>query len=281
MSCRCQYILLFCGVVILSAVLIWWKTVRTCREEKAGGNASSTNVLIFPDKGGTEEEIPFIELISNEKVESYISESRYVHRPAVIEPEKTVRNEQRTFIRPEDSGEDFTGYSSEQLLDKLQSGDKIEQRKAANILWDRYGSAPERLDKDDRRLLANCIQRYLLRIPSDFEENFMQLQRLWHLAAPALLDNVPHPETSVSENASRLLSVMKTRQIIDQLVAASDNAASALEARKYVFALEYMKINNPVFLENRRRMTDQECERAYNELVVPQINVLKQRFPSL
>ncbi len=186
-------------------------------------------------------------------------------------------DKRKRLIRPEERGEDYTVFASEQLLDKLRSGDRIEQRKAANALWTRYGSKADSLDDGEKSMISDRTRAYLSGIKADFEENTMQIQRLWHLAAPALLANVAHEDVSISENAASLLSVMKTPQIIESLVAASNEAETAADIDKYIFALEYMKINNRYFVDNRTRMSDSECEKYYKEHVKPQITLLKQR----
>ena len=184
-------------------------------------------------------------------------------------------------IRPEERGEDYTVFSSRQLLDKLKNGDKIEQRKAANALWERFGSKADMMNQAEKEMIAERTKGYLAGIKTDFEENTMQIQRLWHLAFPSLLANVAHEDVSISENAASLLSVMKTPQILEEVIAASNEAKSADEISKYIFALEYMKINNPYFVKNRTRMSDSECENYSNEKITPQIMVLKQRLQNI
>lgn len=109
----------------------------------------------------------------------------------------------------------------------------------------------------------------------------MQVQRLWHLAAPALLADVTNPDNSVSENSARLLSLMKTPQIIDQLIVKSNSAKSAEDLRKYIFALQYMKINNRYFLEDRKRMSDDECKAYYDNRVIPKIMFLERQLEKI
>ncbi len=182
------------------------------------------------------------------------------------------------FERPEDEGEDYSSSSTGILLTKLKNGDKIEQRKAANALWTRFGATPLELSDSEKKEIAEAAKGYLQRINEDFEENFMQLQRLWHLAAPSLLVEITAQDVSISENAARLLSVMKTPQIIDELIAQSEKAESKTELDKYIFALEYMKINNRYFVENRNRMSDDDCKEFFMSRVLPHINKLKQRL---
>jgi len=222
-----------------------------------------------------ENEIPLSILFSAENIAEYLRKNQYHHKPEAIMPEPPrERSNRRTIVRPEEAGEDYSQKSVPAILAKLKGGDKIEQRKAANAIWEKCGTKAEGLTEEEKAVIAACAKKYLTQIKSDFEENTMQIQRLWHLAAPALLEEAANEDVSVSENAARFLSAMKTPQIIDRLIAKSSKSLSPREMGKYIFALQYMKINNRCFLENRYRMSDVECENYYNSKVVPQIEKL-------
>ena len=222
---------------------------------------------------------PLDELFDERSYAEELERKQSQHKPEEIKDDSAdAKGNRKNFSRPEDVGEDFSKNSIEEILGKLKEGDKVEQRKAANALWKKYGANMGELTNDERNEISHCTLKYLSQITSDFEENFMQIQRLWHLAVPALLENVINPDSSISENSARLLSVMKTQQIIELLIGKSDTAKSAVELGKYIFALECMKINNRFFLENRKRMSDIECKNYYNNKVVPQIKKLTQEL---
>lgn len=222
---------------------------------------------------------PFVELFDENNYSEELSRKQYQHKPEKILPEPSSKEGKRkTLIRPEESGEDYSLKDVEFILWKLEDGTKIEQRKAANELWERFGLSQTMPSKTEQVKIAKSTERYLVNIKDNFEESFMQIQRLWHLAVPALLKNVTAQDASVSENAARLLSVMKTPQIIDKLISDSNRAQSPNDMEKYIFALEYMKINNRYFLDNRLRMSDSECEAYYNDHVSPQVSLLKQKL---
>lgn len=228
----------------------------------------------------TEEEIPLSTLFSKEKKAEYLRKNQYQHKPEKIlpEPSSSKDGKRKTLIRPEEAGEDYSLKNVEYILCKLSDGTKIEKRKAVNELWGRFGMSQTMPSETEQEMIAKATEGYLATIKDDFEESFMQIQRLWHLAVPALLKNVTAQDVSVSENAARLLSVMKTPQIIDKLISDSNKAQSRNDTEKYIFALEYMKINNPYFLDNRSRMSDSECDAYYKEYVSPQVSILKQKL---
>ena len=268
---------------ILVATLLYLFSVKqedNLKDESASSNLNAqTTVLPLQDN---EKELPLFDLFSSDNMTKYLAKHQYVHKPDIIKDDiEYKKGKKATFSRPEDRGEDYAGFSSRQLLDKLKNGDKIEQRKAANVLWERFGSKADLLGDKEKSMIADRTKEYLSGIKTDFEENTMQIQRLWHLAVPALLANVTHEDVSISENVASLLSVMKTPQILDELIAASNETESMADIGKYIFALEYMKINNPYFVESRTRMSDSECESYFNEKITPQITLLKQRLQNI
>ncbi len=264
-------------VVILLVVLLKYIT-GTSRDRINNGAASKTE----EDKISTSSNDvpkPFVDLFAEKNYTDELSRKQYHHKPEKILPEPSPKvGKRKTLICPEEIGEDYLQTDVKYILVKLRDGTQIEQRKAANELWARFGLSRAVPSKTEQEMIAMATERYLVNIKGDFEESFMQIQRLWHLSVPALLKNVTEPEISVSENAARLLSVMKTPQIIDKLISDSNKAQSHNEIKKYIFALEYMKINNRYFLDNRSRMSDSECEAYYKEHVSPQVSILKQRL---
>lgn len=223
---------------------------------------------------------PFVELFDENNYSEELSRNQYQHKPEKIlpEPSSSKDGKRKTLIRPEEAGEDYSLKNVEYILCKLSDGTKIEKRKAVNELWGRFGMSQTMPSETEQEMIAKATEGYLATIKDDFEESFMQIQRLWHLAVPALLKNVTAQDVSVSENAARLLSVMKTPKIIDKLISDSNKAQSRNDTEKYIFALEYMKINNPYFLDNRSRMSDSECDAYYKEYVSPQVSILKQKL---
>lgn len=223
---------------------------------------------------------PFVELFDENNYSEELSRNQYQHKPEKIlpEPSSSKDGKRKTLICPEEAGEDYSLKNVEYILCKLSDGTKIEKRKAVNELWGRFGMSQTMPSETEQEMIAKATEGYLATIKDDFEESFMQIQRLWHLAVPALLKNVTAQDVSVSENAARLLSVMKTPQIIDKLISDSNKAQSRNDTEKYIFALEYMKINNPYFLDNRSRMSDSECDAYYKEYVSPQVSILKQKL---
>lgn len=182
---------------------------------------------------------------------------------------------------PEEIGKSFHHLSSEKLTEKLLSGDKIEQRKAANTLWNNHLHKKTALTATEKDQIDLSVRNYLSQISKNFEENQMQIQRLWHLAVPELLRSLTDECSETSENATYLLSLMKTPDIIQELIRESVLATDSQTIKKYIFALEYMKINNPFFLPERPRMSDQECRIYFATYIFPHLKILRSRLPGI
>ncbi len=264
-------------VVILLPVLFKYMTGTSKDRINNGAAAQVEEVKTSPSSNDAPK--PFIDIFNEKNYTEELSRKQYHHKPEKILSETSPKDGKRkTFIRPEETVEDYSLKDMNYILGKLMDGTIIEQRKVADELWARFGLSQAVPSKTEQEMIAMATERYLVNIKDDFEENFMQIQRLWHLAIPALLKNVTVQDVSVSENAARLLSVMKTPQIIDKLIFDSNKAQSHNDIEKYIFALEYMKINNCYFLDNRSRMSDSECDAYYKDHVSPQVSILKQRL---
>ena len=227
------------------------------------------------EENAEQDETPLEVLFSEEIISEYLASSEPRHKPETIqdEPKQSIE-ERRGFLRPEEQGEDFSLLPNQVAFDKLENGDKIEQRKAAEALWKEFGSSADRLTSEEQLVISRVVKRCLSLMNSDYEENFLQLHRLWHLAAPCLIDNILNNDSGISENAAMLLSLMKTREIMMSVIAQTNSAMSEEQIQKAIFALEYLKVNNRVLLD-RPQMPVQESEQCYKEYVVPQIMELK------
>ena len=107
---------------------------------------------------------------------------------------------------------------------------------------------------------------------SNFEEGYLQLQRLWLLATQGLFNNLINNDNKISEMSARMLSLMKTGKIIDQLIKDAQKAKTPKEIKKYIFALKYMQYNNPSVIK-RPQISKSNAEKLYKERVV---KILKQ-----
>lgn len=142
-------VLLFLAILFVS--LIIGKFLFT---DKPQPKLQSNNTTDKPLKIMNKDQ-PYSEIVDKEEVELIFSGadfSKYVKVPTDAKEEiqcEPKKQNRPTYIRAEDMGEDFSTFITEKILSKLKNGDKIEQRKAAGILWRKFGSAPDALSDNE------------------------------------------------------------------------------------------------------------------------------------
>ena len=222
------------------------------------------------------EEIPLAELFSERNVNEYYQRIRYVHKPVEIKDDPEPKRS--GFIPPEEAGKPpSAGPDVKRLLDKLENGDRIERREAANALWDRFGEVHHGVPGEVMARVTDAVSICLSRMDSDFEENSLLVQRLWRLGRIGLITNVLAPERSVSENAARFLNMMKNEAIMSEMVDVTDRARTPEELEKAIFALEALRLDESG-QEDRPGPPAAECARCFSEKVEPQLARLKERL---
>ena len=180
-------------------------------------------------------------------------------------------------VRPEEFGPDFTLLSNEQLLNKLNSKDKIEQRKAAIVIGDQF-IAGKPFSDSEMKQIKNTVDRYLSATYNDIDnyaESLYNIYRLWHAAVPALLEALNNPQNiHQAEMASDALSVMRNEKIIQTLIEKWRNANG--EKKKVLgFTLQKMKYPpHPVYVNNRSPISDESADELYRKLIHPIANDL-------
>lgn len=144
-----------------------------------------------------------------------------------VEPGSAIRpvaeDHPPAFTRPEDRGEDFSKLDSHEVVRRLAAADGVaDQRKAAKVLGDREMAKTLDLTDKDRRTLRRYIDTQIewtaAAAGSDRAEANEQLQRLWTLAAPPLIDNLGHESLMVQEAAIKNLSLMRNEDLVSTLI---------------------------------------------------------------
>jgi|AntAceMinimDraft_15_1070371.scaffolds.fasta_scaffold12275_2 hypothetical protein len=264
---------LFYSVIVLIILVIIFIIILATEKQNSKSPIKSSSLGQPVDKQNK----PLVDLLSPENIihERKSQKKKEAYKVEDIQSEtKSKKAKRRTFLRPEDRGERFSGYSADKLLNKLQTGNKIEQRKASIELWNQYGIGKKALSLKQQQFLNNEVSRYLKMTKSNFEEGYLQLQRLWFLATQGLFNNLTNNDNKISEMSARMLSLMKTGKIIDQLIEDAQKAKTSKEIKKYIFALKYMQYNNPSVIK-RQQISKTKAEKFYKEKVAKVINQLE------
>lgn len=179
-------------------------------------------------------------------------------------------------VKPEDRGEKFNKYSDEIIAKKLVDGDKIEQRKVAIVIGDRFilsNSLPENL----QNAVQKAVYHYLIMSKSsssnDRQEARDQIARCWTAAAPALLYSLDSAEDmSQLEFIAKSLILMRNEQIIKELVKKYN--AQTDKKRRSIFKMILMKMKEKrgTLVPNRKSISDDESVRIYDAFIAPAIS---------
>ena len=121
--------------------------------------------------------------------------------------------DQRTFSRPEDRGEDLSGLATAELATRLSaSKDKADLRKAAKALGDRCTTSGLTLAAGEMKLVDDAVAGYLAMAKSqdanERTEAREQIERLWLAAVPTLLKSIGSKDGAVSELAVKSLILL-------------------------------------------------------------------------
>lgn len=176
-------------------------------------------------------------------------------------------------VEPQDRDENFSLLTSAEIVKRLaQSKDKIELRKAAQVLGDRAIAGTLTLSAEERAAVLKAAQHYLdpaVVAGSSDEEAKEQLDRLWWPAAPALVDHVADPNLRISDLAVQGLSLMRNEAIVRALVEKARAATEKQAKEMYIFALGCMTEQYDTVVLRRTCMNEKESELLADKLIRP------------
>jgi len=186
-----------------------------------------------------------------------------------------------TFSRPEERGEDLSVLKTADVVKRfISSEDKIELRKAAKVLGDRSIAGTLKLSDGEKQGIDKIVQKYIEQAKSedsqDRSESRQQIQRLWHVAMPKLLEYVASKETSEAELAIKSLILMRNETIVKALIERARTAKDDYSKAMYVFALGKMKEQRHTRIQGRECLNEEESAALYDRLIVPALAELQE-----
>jgi hypothetical protein len=180
----------------------------------------------------------------------------------------------RTFIPAEEIGEDLSKLGKADLLKRLsESKDRVELRKAARALGDRSISGTLSLSETETVAVSNRVCEYLRQTMTDnaddWNEAKEQIERLWRVAAPALLANIGSSEPAIGETAIKSLVLMRNAEIVSNLMSIARTTTN-MDIKVYaVFSLGKMTEKRESLISGRTCMSDEASLRMANTLIHP------------
>ena len=203
--------------------------------------------------------------------------------PDSASPPATEEHEP-TFSRPEDRGEDFSKLDSHDVIHRLAAADGVaDQRKAAKVLGDREIAQTLELTDEERRTLRRYIDTQIewtaAAEGSDRAEANNQLQRLWTLAAPALIESLGHESRMVQEAAIKNLSLMRNEDLVTKLIARIEASDDPRVQHTGIFALGRMLEKRESLIPKRLQINDEASQAITDRLVSPFLDRWEQAHP--
>lgn len=184
------------------------------------------------------------------------------------------------FSRPEERGEDFSTLDTTEVVKRVtESRDRTTLRKAAKVLGDRNIAGTLKISKDQARLLEGVVVGYLgqgkAKDSNEREEARQQIERLWRVAAPALLKNVGNKDPAIAELAIKSLILMRNETIVHSLIDIARSTNDEYTKVMAIFALKKMTEQRKSLIPGRACLDEKESKRLYDEVVVPTLNKLE------
>ena len=173
--------------------------------------------------------------------------------------------------------------SDSELVSKCRSLPKGAQRREyIHEIGDRaYLGILDLKSGDDKKSLQDLIDEYIRdlgsekrQIQSEANEN---IQRLWHLCVPKLIDTLGAGNDFASDFARKDLMMMRNRDIVKSLVEASQKTDNIKRKQWMILALGGMKDRLFCLIRDRDMIDDAESEKIARELILPFLNSEKGR----
>lgn len=169
----------------------------------------------------------------------------------------------------------FAKFSAGDLIKLLDDADKERAAQAAQALGDRAIAGKMKLSEEEAKALHAFVTATIrkARSPADMKEADRQIQRLWHLAAPALLDGLDNLETY--SFSARSLSIIKNEAVAKALAEKAKNTSDGARKGLMKFALQAMKDLRAPSVPGRSAVSSAESDRITREIIVPTLEELQ------
>ena len=180
---------------------------------------------------------------------------------------------QTNALAPDDP---FPKLSAGDLVKILStSEDKARTAQVAQALGDRTIAGPLKLSDEEAKTLHAVVTTYIqnARSPATMKEADLQIQRLWHLAMPALMDGLDNIDTY--SFSARCLSIMKNETIARALVEKTQKTTDNTRKGLLKFALQSLKSLRTPSVAGRAAVSQTEADRLNREIITPALEELQ------
>ena len=159
------------------------------------------------------------------------------------------------------------------------SKDKIALHKAAKVIGDRSIERELKLSAEETASIGRVVTGYLdASTATDANERVeakQQIERLWHAAAPTLLENLSGGgDLTKAELAIKSLILMRNEEIIKGIIKKAKSTSDEQTRALAVLALQKMKEQRKSLIPGRKCLGEEESKRLYESLVLPALKEL-------
>jgi hypothetical protein len=204
---------------------------------------------------------------------------KLVKEPNVVKTEKVTKPESG-YTRPEERGEDLSLLDiSENIKILAESTDKIERRKAAKVIGDRFIAGILKLTSTDKETIATITSGYLqqskAKDPQDSAEAGQQIIRLWRTTVPTLLKYMDSNEPPVADMAINSLVAMCNEEIIKAFIDLAKTTKNQMTRDMMIISLKIMKNPQRTSVKDRQGLSQEELAKLYDKLIAPALKELQ------
>ncbi|HOY32565.1 MAG TPA: hypothetical protein PKW80_11860 [Bacteroidales bacterium] len=179
---------------------------------------------------------------------------------------------------------DDAKYLSEKTVSEIisildSSRNKNELKKLAKELGDRELRGEVMLTAADKKIIDEKVTRYIymsgIKNPNTYEEANGQIQRLWHLSVPVLLDSLESNNLSVAEFCAKSLILMRDKEIIKTIIQKAKSAQDMQKKEILAFTLSKMTEQRKPVIPDRSCMSKEESAKLFKRMVKPALKKLR------
>lgn len=132
-----------------------------------------------------------------------------------------------------------------------------------------------RYSKDDiEQYINKMIVQTGSAVGEDRAEANQQIQRLWRLCVPKLMDNLGHPDPTINEAVMKNLILMRNEEIIEKIIKRISSSSDPRVKQAGVFVLGMMKEERSTLIANRQVLDATASEAIATDQIRPFLDEL-------
>jgi len=184
--------------------------------------------------------------------------------------------------RAEESGINYEDRSNTELYDILKkSSNIVDLNKVTKELGDRYIRGKLVPNKKENKLIYKSVNKFI-----DFQDSVNPqtreggrylIDRLWYLAIPALLENLPNKKISKFEISAKCLLLMKNEEVIQKIIEIAEKERNKVIKKQLIFILNQVAQVRTTIVPDRKSIDEAESIALFDKVVKPALERLEKK----